>query len=98
MPELVKEFVLAAFDGAEALAAVLVGGAYSAELVLTGENLRWSAERHNQTLWRDGWRNLHETGEVEIGIDLVAAGVPSLITVPHDVGGRSKPRRWSHGN
>jgi recombinational DNA repair ATPase RecF len=33
--------------------------AEATELVLTGNNVRWSAKENNQILWRHGWRNLH---------------------------------------
>lgn len=50
--------------------------AEAAELVLTGDNKRWSAKENNQRLWRDGWRNLHGTpdGLACIGVDLVISG------------------------
>jgi recombinational DNA repair ATPase RecF len=52
--------------------------AEAAELVLTGDNKRWSAKENNQRLWRDGWRNLHGTGDGPacIGVDLMISGEP----------------------
>jgi ABC-type transport system involved in cytochrome c biogenesis ATPase subunit len=50
--------------------------AEAAELVVTGDNKRWSAKENNQRLWRDGWRNLHGTpdGLACVGVDLAIAG------------------------
>jgi recombinational DNA repair ATPase RecF len=57
--------------------------AEAAELVLTGDNKRWSAKEHNQRLWRDGWRNLHGApdGLVCVGVDLVTAGAAERIAL-----------------
>jgi ABC-type hemin transport system ATPase subunit len=57
--------------------------AEAAELVLTGDNKRWSAKEHNQRLWRDGWRNLHGApdGLVCVGVDLVTDGEPERIAL-----------------
>lgn len=55
--------------------------AEAAELVLTGENRRWSGKEHNKPLWRDGWRNLETGGEVAISAELVIAGDARPTTV-----------------
>jgi hypothetical protein len=55
--------------------------AEAAELVLTGENRRWSGKEHNKPLWREGWRNLGTGGEVAISAELVIAGDERPTTV-----------------
>lgn len=55
--------------------------AEAAELVLTGENRRWSGKEHNKPLWREGWRNLGTGGEVTISAELVIAGDTQPTTV-----------------
>ena len=41
------------------------------ELLLTGENRRWA---HRSAVWKEGWRNLHWTGPVEIEASLAIEG------------------------
>jgi ABC-type hemin transport system ATPase subunit len=55
--------------------------AEATELVLTGNNVRWSAKENNQILWRQGWRNLHCDDPAEIDVDLLIAGERGPITV-----------------
>jgi len=59
--------------------------AEAAELVLTGDNKRWSSRQGK--IWRDGWRNLHHApGTSRIAVDLVLAGDPGTTKVA---------RRWA---
>lgn len=51
--------------------------AEAAELLLTGENRRWSGR---PTAWQDGWRNLHHS-TTAIEVDLLADGQPGSTTV-----------------
>src|SRR5215472_200105 len=53
--------------------------AEAAELALTGDNKRWSGDR--SAVWRDGWRNLHTSGETRICAELASAGQPGVIKV-----------------
>jgi predicted ATPase len=53
--------------------------AEAAELALTGDNKRWSGDR--SAVWRDGWRNLHTSGETRICAELASAGRPGVIEV-----------------
>jgi energy-coupling factor transporter ATP-binding protein EcfA2 len=52
--------------------------AEAAELALTGDNKRW-ADR--ATVWKEGWRNLHEREATAIEIDLTEDGQPGLTTI-----------------
>jgi len=52
--------------------------AEAAELVLTDANKRWSGRTQ---VWRDGWRNLHTTGESRIGVELTADGQTGVVRV-----------------
>ena len=42
------------------------------ELLLTGDNQRWSSRRSR--IWRDGWRNLHDGSQVQLEARLLVAG------------------------
>jgi len=53
------------------------------ELLLTGENSRWSDGR--QKRWADGWRNLHEGSRVRLSAQLNLDGVGQV----------TASRRWS---
>ncbi|MCX4092118.1 AAA family ATPase [Nocardia sp. alder85J] len=52
--------------------------AEAAELALTGHNRRWSGR---SSVWREGWRNLHDGGESRIDLELTAAGSVGALTV-----------------
>ena len=41
------------------------------ELLLTGENSRWSTR---SKVWKEGWRNLHQTSDAEIEAELTIEG------------------------
>src|SRR6266568_187965 len=45
--------------------------AEAAEFALTGDNKRWSGRT---SIWQDGWRNLHATGDVTIRVRLGVDG------------------------
>lgn len=49
------------------------------ELLLTGENQRWSARRSQ--IWKEGWRNLHHHEATEIQADLLIDGEPGPLTL-----------------
>jgi DNA repair exonuclease SbcCD ATPase subunit len=49
------------------------------ELVLTGDNQRWSSRRSK--IWKDGWRNLHAPDKAEIQAGLLIDGLKGPITV-----------------
>jgi AAA domain len=51
--------------------------AEAAELVLTNDNKRWSGRTQ---VWRDGWRNLHTTGDSRIGVELTADGQAGVVS------------------
>jgi DNA repair exonuclease SbcCD ATPase subunit len=53
--------------------------AEAAELAMTGDNKRWSGDR--SAVWREGWRNLHTSGETRICAELAAEGQPGIIKV-----------------
>jgi energy-coupling factor transporter ATP-binding protein EcfA2 len=55
--------------------------AEAAELALTDDNKRWSGRTQ---VWRDGWRNLHTTGESRIGLELTADGQAGMIRVTRE--------------
>ncbi len=55
--------------------------AEAAELALTDDNKRWS--RRTQ-VWRDGWRNLHTTGDSRIAVELTADGQPGVVRVTRE--------------
>ena len=57
--------------------------AEAAELALTGESARWSGRG---SVWRDGWRNLHVSGETSIAVDLMTAGTSGTTRIE---------RRWA---
>jgi recombinational DNA repair ATPase RecF len=57
------------------------GFAEAAELVLTGDNKRWS---DRSAVWREGWRNLHTTGDSKITVELTADGQQGAIKVTRD--------------
>ncbi|MQY28162.1 DNA replication and repair protein RecF [Nocardia sp. RB56] len=59
--------------------------AEAAELALTGHNRRWSGR---SSVWREGWRNLHDGGESHIELELTATGSAGLLTVT---------RQWPDG-
>ncbi|MFD9704185.1 AAA family ATPase [Lentzea sp. NPDC059081] len=52
--------------------------AEAAELALTGFNARWTRARHD--VWRQGWRNLHQT-DTAVELDLVQAARPGRTTI-----------------
>ncbi|MGH9030522.1 MAG: ATP-binding protein [Acidimicrobiia bacterium] len=56
--------------------------AEAAELLLTGENKRWSGR---PTVWQEGWRNLHHASAA-IEVELVADGQPQT--------SGSRPEMW----
>lgn len=57
--------------------------AEAAELALTGDSGRW---RNRSAIWRDGWRNLHGSGETSVSVDLLAT----------DINGTTRiERRWA---
>jgi energy-coupling factor transporter ATP-binding protein EcfA2 len=55
--------------------------AEAAELALTDDNKRWSGRTQ---IWRDGWRNLHTTGESQIGVELAADGQAGVVRVTRE--------------
>jgi AAA domain len=55
--------------------------AEAAELALTGENKRW-ADR--SSVWKEGWRNLHEPDPAAIAVQLTEDGEPGTTTVTRD--------------
>src|SRR6266568_1123946 len=55
--------------------------AEAAEILLTGDNRRWS---ERSAIWREGWRNLHHPFPTEVSAELVVEGVR----------GRTMVRRW----
>jgi DNA repair exonuclease SbcCD ATPase subunit len=44
------------------------------ELLVTGDNQRWSSRRSK--IWKDGWRNLHQKETAEIQAELLIDGLP----------------------
>ncbi|WP_218133919.1 AAA family ATPase [Lentzea fradiae] len=52
--------------------------AEAAELALTGDNARWTRAGHD--VWRQGWRNLHQT-DTAVELDLVQASRPGRTTI-----------------
>ncbi len=62
--------------------------AESLELLLTGDNQRWSTRRAK--IWRDGWRNLHSPDKAEIQAGLLIDGLKGPITVKRSWGGKDK--------
>jgi recombinational DNA repair ATPase RecF len=71
--------------------------AEAVELVLTGENRRWSGKEHNKPLWREGWRNLETDGAVDISVELVISGDtrPTTVRMAWPVGGALDVREWT---
>jgi hypothetical protein len=59
--------------------------AEAAELVLTGDNKRWS---DRTAVWKEGWRNLHEHDETAIAVSLTEEGSPLPAVVS---------RQWATG-
>ncbi|WP_254205901.1 AAA family ATPase [Nocardia alni] len=57
--------------------------AEAAELALTGVTRRWAGRA---SVWREGWRNLHEGSASRIELDLIATGFAGPLTVS---------RQWS---
>lgn len=55
--------------------------AEAAELALTGENKRW-ADR--SSVWKEGWRNLHEPDPAAIAVQLTEDGEAGITTVTRD--------------
>src|SRR5215469_3316361 len=53
--------------------------AEAAERAMTGDNKRWSGDR--SAVWREGWRNLHTSGDTRICAELTANGQPGVIKV-----------------
>lgn len=56
--------------------------AEAAELALTGVNKRWDGSGH--AVERDGWRNLHSSGQARIDVELAVNGVPNATTVTRE--------------
>ncbi|HZZ47086.1 MAG TPA: AAA family ATPase [Pseudonocardia sp.] len=52
--------------------------AEAAELALTGDCGRWTGR---SSVWRDGWRNLHEPAQPGVAVDLLTAGTPGVTSV-----------------
>jgi hypothetical protein len=52
--------------------------AEAAELVLTGDNKRWSGRT---AVWREGWRNCHCPGDARIVVEVAADGHAGTTTV-----------------
>lgn len=55
--------------------------AEAAELVLTDDNKRWSGRTQ---IWRDGWRNLHTTGQSKISVEMVVDGQAGVVRVARE--------------
>jgi recombinational DNA repair ATPase RecF len=55
------------------------------EFVLTGENSRWSTR---SKVWKEGWRNLHQTHDAEIEVEMTIEGDPGRAVVS---------KRWADG-
>ena len=55
--------------------------AEAAELALTGENKRW-ADR--SSVWKEGWRNLHQPDPAAIAVQLTEDGEAGITTVTRD--------------
>src|SRR5258708_4457967 len=55
--------------------------AEAAELVLTGDNKRWSGRT---AVWRAGWRNLHTAGLSRICVELAVDGQPGVTKVTRE--------------
>lgn len=49
------------------------------EILLTGQNQRWSGRRTK--IWQEGWRNLHHADPVRIEAELAVEGVPGKTRV-----------------
>jgi recombinational DNA repair ATPase RecF len=56
------------------------------EFLLTGENSRWSTR---SKVWKEGWRNLHQTHDAEIEVEM---------TIEGDHGRAVVSRRWKDGS
>ena len=52
--------------------------AEAAEVALTGTNARWTGRLK---VWREGWRNLHESGSPRVAVELVVDGEPGTTKV-----------------
>jgi energy-coupling factor transporter ATP-binding protein EcfA2 len=59
--------------------------AEAVEILLTGDNRRWS---ERSVIWREGWRNLHNPGPTEISAELTVEGTR---------GGTTLRRCWPQG-
>ncbi len=55
--------------------------AEAAELALTGVNRRWEGR---SSVWREGWRNLHEGSVSRIDLELTTAGSDAPLTVTRE--------------
>ncbi len=55
--------------------------AEAAELVMTGDNKRWSGRT---AVWRAGWRNLHTHGPSRICVELAVDGQPGVTKVTRE--------------
>jgi AAA domain len=55
--------------------------AEAAELALTGENKRWE---DRSSVWKEGWRNLHEPDPTAIAVQLTEDGEAGTTTVTRD--------------
>ncbi|WP_433287802.1 AAA family ATPase [Pseudonocardia sp. CA-142604] len=71
--------------------------AEAAELVLTGDNSRWSRKQTNKAVWVQGWRNLHAEGPTEIEVELVAADQtgPTKVRMSWDDGQDLREDTWT---
>ncbi|MGY2061286.1 AAA family ATPase, partial [Nocardia gipuzkoensis] len=55
--------------------------AEAAELTLTGVNRRWEGR---SSVWREGWRNLHEGSVSRIDVELTTTGSDAPLTVTRE--------------
>jgi len=71
--------------------------AEAAELVLTGDNSRWSGKQTNKAVWVQGWRNLHAVGPTEIAVELFAADQtgPTKVQMSWDDGQELGEDTWT---
>ena len=65
------------------------------ELLLTRDSRRWSKPR--SAVWREGWRNVHHTGQTRLLADLIIDGQagPTRVTRSWDSPSRNGPPRHS---
>ncbi|MBF6327198.1 AAA family ATPase [Nocardia transvalensis] len=55
--------------------------AEAAELALTGGNRRWDGR---SSLWREGWRNLHDGAVCRIDLELITTGSDTPLTITRE--------------